>query len=161
MNKHTLPEPKRSSTSSGSNPSFGTILINSSGNFTVTGMGFQPAHIKFEAAIPVDSTDTEFSGSGNSNTEDNFEGVMVGFSTPNKEQFVSSGGSGNSINAVRAFSKSDHCVGVSYGDQNGNEIAEITATISSFDSDGFTLNCDTYSSVGNVSGLLVIYTAWE
>lgn len=139
---------------------FGTIKINGTGDYSVTGLGFKPSKVKFEGAVPIDSTDSESAG-GSGSTESNYMGTMVGYAKDDgSEQVMCSGGSGNSINNIRYYSSSSHCVGVSYGGQNGGELAQITATMSSWDSDGFTINCDTYSSVADVTGLLVMYTVW-
>lgn len=148
-----------SNLSSGNTVEMGTILINGTGDYNVTGLPFEPSRIEFKAAIPVDGSDVTLTGSGN---EDGFSGPMFGFAVNGgSQQAIYSGGSGNSINNIRAGSKSGQAVFVEYADANGSQIAEIQASVSSFNSDGFTLNCGTYSSVANVSGLFVIYTAYK
>lgn len=139
----------------------GTILIDETGDYSVSGLGFTPSKIKFSAVLPIDGEDTTLTGSGN---EDGFSGIQLGFAKDDDgttvEQSMCTGGSGNSINNIRAVSSSSHCIYVEYADEDGNEIATIGVTLSSWDSDGFTLDCDTYSSVDNVDGLLVMYEAY-
>jgi hypothetical protein len=137
----------------------GDVLVNGSGNYAITGVGFEPSYVRMTATLPVDGRDVTLTGSGN---EDGFSGYMVGYAvndgTPT-QQASYTGGSGNSINNIRAGSSSSHVVYVQYGDQNGNNIAQIYGTLESFDSDGFTINIGTYNSVGAVSGLLLFYEA--
>lgn len=144
---------------------FGTILVNSSGDISVTGLGFAPNKVKFESTAPVDATDTEGAPTANANTEDNFSGIMVGFAKNTSggtvQQVTSSGAPGNNTNAIRHFASSSKCIGISYADQDGNEIAQIDGTLSSWDSDGFTVNIGTFNSVANISGALVVWTAWR
>lgn len=144
---------------------FGTILINATGDFTVTGLPFAPSRVKFSAAVPLDATDAAKRPTLNSDEEDNFGGVMIGYAADTGggtvQQAMSSGGSGNSINAIRVFGSSTHCIGVSFGNQDGLSAGNIRATLSSWNADGFTVNVGTYSGITTISGLLVMYEAYE
>ena len=144
---------------------FGTVLINSTGDFAVSGLGFRPRRLKLEAAPPVDSTDMETAGPKNGNEEDNWSGVMVGFAKNDSggtvQQAISSGQGASSTNATRSIASSSLAFAVSYANTNGGEVGQISGTLKSWDSDGFTLNANTFSGITNLNGLLLIWTAWR
>lgn len=66
------------------------------------------------------------------------------------------GGSGNSINDISRFSSSSHCIGIRYSNQNGNSLGITSASIVSFDNDGFTINVDRHAD-----NLVVIFEAYK
>lgn len=143
----------------------GTLVLNGTGDFSVTGLGFAPSRIKFENALGVEATDQEGGPSNTGDSEENFSGFMAGFAKNDNgtttQQVMASGVSGNSVNSIRVFSSSAKCIGVSYGGQNGTtEVGEIQASLKSWDSDGFTVNVDTYLNMVDLAGVFVMYTAW-
>ena len=74
------------------------------------------------------------------------------------QQVINGGGSGNSINSISRYTSDSHCVGVRYGNQNGASNGINSATLTSFNSDGFTLNVDSYLTNEN---LVIIYEAYR
>lgn len=60
------------------------------------------------------------------------------------------GGHGNSINDISRYASNSNCIGVRYGNQNGDDLGKITAYLSSFNTNGFTLSVSyTLGTVGN------------
>lgn len=141
----------------------GKFRITSTGTQTITGIPFAPDMVEFHAEAPVEGYDTEESGGANSNTTDNFTGSMTGFARNDNgttvQQVISSGGSGNSINAIRQYSSSSRCIGITYGDQNGNEVGQVDANLSSWNNDGFDINVQSFNL--DESGIVVIYKAYK
>ncbi len=157
----------------------GFFIISSSGNQSITGIPFQPTQVTFVAHANIESTDIDGdNGVGNNNKGiNNSFGTMNGFARDDNgsitQQVIYVGGSGNSINDISRFASSSNCIGVRYGDQNGNDLGKITAPLISFNSDGFTINVTyTNGTVTNNGGnvhptdvlnesLVVLYTAYK
>lgn len=140
----------------------GKFIINSGGDITITGLPFEPSQIKFTAHANVETSNLNIdNGVGdNNNGIHNTFGSMSGFATNYNgtidQQVIFIGGSGNSINDISRYASSSNCIGVRYTNQNGNRIGSTLASVTSFNSDGFTLN------VGNFSdGLIVLYEAYR
>lgn len=134
----------------GNNPSvyFGVFTITSSGNQTINGLPFQPSQISFTAHANVESLNLNSdNGVGN-----NDRGIANSFGSSNGfarldgvsivQQTIYVGGSGNSINDISRYASSSHCLGLRYGNQNGDNLGLTTASLVSFNVDGFTINID-------------------
>lgn len=139
----------------------GIIQITSTGAINVSGLPFSPRNITFVAHANVESLNLNADNAvGNNNT-----GLANSFGTTNGfarndggsvvQQTIYVGGSGNSINDISRYASSSHCLGIRYGNQNGNNLGLTTAQCTGFTADGFTLNVDNYSD-----GLVVLYTAY-
>lgn len=142
----------------------GFFIINANGSKSITGLPFQPSQITFVAHANVESLNIDAGGALNSNTIDNSFGSMNGFARDNNgviiQQVIYVGGSGRSINNISRFSSDAHCIGLRYGDQNGNDLGKITASLSSFDTNGFTINI-TRTLNATSENLVVLYTAYK
>lgn len=139
----------------------GVIQITSTGTITVSGLPFAPRNITFVAHANVESLNLNSDnavGNNNSGLANSF-GTTNGFARNDGgsvvQQSIYVGGSGNSINDISRYASGSHCVGIRYGNQNGNNLGLTTAQCTGFTSDGFTLNVDNYSD-----GLVVLYTAY-
>ena len=112
----------------------------------------------------------------NSNTIQNTAGSMNGFvrnngNAPFVQKVIFIAAHGNSINDISRYSSDQHCLGLRYTNQNGNNLGIINAELTSFDttvgSFGFTLSV-TYTkgpTFGNTDifneNLVVLYTAYK
>ena len=149
--------------SSGPQVYVGSFQISATGNLDITGLPFQPSSIIFTAYANIETTDINddndaIPDADNDNTLANSFGSMKGYARDDgatiSEQVICNGGNGNSINDISRYASSSHCIGVRYGNQNGDQVGLTTATLSSFNADGFTINTDNFSD-----GLLVIFEA--
>lgn len=140
----------------------GTFRITVAGTVTITGVPFQPSSITFTAYANVENYDIDTdNGVGNNNTGiANAYGNMRGFarddSGTTNEQVIYNGGHGNSINDISRYASSSHSIGLRYSNQNGDKIGLTTATVTSFNSNGFTMNTDNFSD-----GIVVIFEAYR
>lgn len=122
------------------------FIISSSGNKVVSGLPFQPSQVTFVTHANIESLNIDAdNGTGNNDRGiDNSFGTMNGFARDDSgtitQQVIYAGGHGNSINDISRYASSSHCIGVRYGDQNGADLGKITASLSSFNPSGFTLN---------------------
>ncbi len=140
----------------------GTFQITGTGSQNITGIPFEPSHITFSAYANVEifnlNSDNAV-GNNNSGIANSF-GSMTGFARNDgntiTEQVIYVGGSGNSINDISRYASSSHCIGLRYGNQNGNNLGVTSATVTSFNSNGFTLNTDSFAD-----GIVVIYQAFR
>jgi len=140
----------------------GFFVISGTGALTVSGLPFQPRNITFVAHANVESLNLN-SDNGTRNNESglpNAFGTSNGFARDDSgfvtQQNIYIGSSGNSINDISRFASSSHCVGMRYSSQNGDNLGETTASFTSFTSDGFTINVDSFAD-----GLVVLYTAYN
>lgn len=136
----------------------GHFIVTGSGTKTISGLPFQPNQVQFHVTFPVYSANVEEAGPANQNSDKNSSGHAFGYVRDDgaiTQQASASIGTGNSINAVRYSSSSSHCVFISPGDQNGNEMAQISISFSSWNSDGFDLDVETFSSVEE--GAVLVY----
>lgn len=114
------------------------------------------------SALKLPPANTTVGGTGNDNNTgiENSFGYMTGFAQNYNgtiaQQVICGGGSGNSINDISRYAANNRCVGVRYGNQNGVKLGLTTASITSFDDDGFTLNVN-----NNDDARVVIYTAYR
>ncbi|MEM9866291.1 MAG: hypothetical protein AAF765_01290 [Bacteroidota bacterium] len=145
-----------------SNNYVGAFQITGIGSQNVTGIPFEPSHITFSAYANVESLVLNSDNAvGNNNTGiANSFGSMTGFARNDgsniTEQVIYVGGSGNSINDISRFASNTHCIGLRYSNQNGNNLGITSASVTSFNSDGFTLNTDSFAD-----GIVVIYQAYR
>ncbi|NER09289.1 hypothetical protein SAMN06265375_1011217 [Muriicola jejuensis] len=140
----------------------GAFQINGTGNLTISGLPFQPTSITFSAHANVDDFNLD-ADNGIRNNERGLEnsfGSMNGFARDNgssiAHQVIYVGGHGNSINDISRYASSSHCIGIRYGNQNGDNLGLTTARITQFNPDGFTVNTDNYTDA-----LLIMYTAYR
>lgn len=140
----------------------GAFQVSSLGNQTITGIPFEPSSVTFSAYANVESFNINSdNGVGNNNrTLANAYGSMTGFARNDgsgiSEQVIYVGGSGNSINDISRFASNSHSIGLRYSDQNGNNLGITSASVTSFNSDGFTLNTDSFAD-----GIVVIFQAFR
>lgn len=139
----------------------GQFIITSTGNINITGLPFQPSSVTFVAHANVETLNLDSSGS-NINNKDNSFGTTNGFARDNNgsitQQFIYLGGSGESINNISRYSSSSNCIGLRYSNQDGNPFGRTLASLTSFNSDGFTINVSSQLANENV---VVLYTAYK
>lgn len=129
----------------------GFFTISSAGSQVISGVPFTPSQVTFVAHANVESLNIDAdNGTGNNDRGiDNSFGTMNGFVRDDSgsitQQVIYVGGHGNSINDISRYASSSNCIGVRYGDQNGADLGKITASFTSFDTNGFTLNA-TYTN---------------
>lgn len=124
----------------------GKFIITGTGSQTITGLPFQPTSIKFSAHANVESYNINAdNGVGNNNgTYQNAFGSMQGYATNYggsiHQQVIYVGGNGNSINDISRYASSSRAIGIRYSNQNGDNQGLTAAEITSFNTDGFTIN---------------------
>ncbi|MFV0564246.1 MAG: hypothetical protein ACK5NB_00275 [Flavobacteriaceae bacterium] len=110
---------------------------------TVSNIPFQPSQVTFVAHANVESVNLDSDNGVSNNTAGlkNAFGTMNGFANANTntQQVIFIGGNGNSINDISRYASSTHCVGVRFTDQDGNDLGLIEGSISSYNTNGFTL----------------------
>lgn len=140
----------------------GKAIITASGSLVVSGLPFEPKRISFTAFANVDSyNQSADNGVGNNNSGlANAFGGMNGYAQENSgtvdQQVIYNGGSGNSINDISRYASSGHCIGLRYSNQNGDSLGITSASLTSFNSDGFTLNVDSYAD-----SVVILYEAYR
>ena len=140
----------------------GVFIISATGSQTITGIPFQPTQISFVAHANVESLNLDSDnavGNNNSSIANSF-GTGNGFARDNggsiTQQTIYVGGSGNSINDISRYASSSHCIGIRYGNQNGDSLGLTTAVLSTFNVDGFTINVDNLAD-----NIVVLYQAYD
>lgn len=140
----------------------GVFIISATGNQTIAGIPFQPSQISFVAHANVETLNLNSDNGTNNNNSgiSNSFGTSNGFARDDNgtiiQQNIYVGGSGNSINDISRYASSAHCIGVRYGNQNGDSLGLTTASVISFNLNGFTLNVDNLAD-----NLVVIYQAYD
>ncbi len=140
----------------------GVFIISALGNQTINGLPFQPSQISFVAHANVETLNLNSdNGVGNNNSGiPNSFGSANGFARDDggsiTQQTIYIGGSGNSINDISRYASSSHCLGLRYSNQNGNLLGLTTASLSSFNTDGFTINVDSYAE-----NVVVLFQAYD
>ena len=147
-----------------------TTGTTSATSVTYVGLPFQPSQMTFVAHANVENIDLDLPGSGANDINNSF-GTMNGVarqssSTTISQQVIYIGGSGQSINNISRFSSSSNCIGLRYGNQDAANLGKITASMTSFNSNGFTLNVKyTAAASGNTAVLsenvIVLFTAYK
>ncbi|WP_372936881.1 hypothetical protein [Seonamhaeicola sp.] len=141
---------------------FGKFIISGTGTQTITGLPFQPTSIKFSAHANVEGYNLNSdNGSGNNNSGyNNVFGTSIGYATNYggsiNQQVIFIGASGNSINDISKYSSSSRAIGIRYSNQNGDDIGLTAASVTSFNTDGFTINVTNYRD-----HIVVIYEAYR
>ncbi len=141
---------------------FGKFNINTTGTINITGLPFRPSKVKFTAYTNIDNENLDNdnavgnNNNGIPNTFGSTNGYAIEISGVINEQCIFIGGNGNSINDITRYASNSHCLGLRYANQNGDSLGKTTATLTSFDTNGFTLNIDEYSD-----GVIVLYEAYK
>lgn len=140
----------------------GAFRITGLGNQTISGLPFEPSSVTFSAYANVESFNLNSDnavGNNNSGLANAFGG-MTGFARNDggsiTEQVIYVGGSGNSINDISRYASNSHSIGLRYSNQNGNNLGITSATVTSFNNDGFTLNTDSFAD-----GIVVLFQAFR
>mgnify|MGYP001066131407 CR=1 FL=1 len=124
----------------------GKFIITGTGSQTITGLPFQPTSIKFSAHANVESynINSDNGVGNNNNTFQNAFGSMHGYATNYggsiQQQAIYIGGNGNSINDISRYASSARAIGIRYANQNGDNLGLTAAEVTSFNTDGFTIN---------------------
>lgn len=140
----------------------GKFIINTSGSQSISGLPFKPKRIEFVAYANVDSynLNADNGSSNNDNTKEGYFGFMAGYADQSGgavvQQIIQGGGSSNSINDVSRYASNSHCIGIRYANRNAGKLGLTTASLTSFNSDGFTFNVDNY-----YDAIVVLYTAYR
>ncbi|ALM20878.1 lysyl-tRNA synthetase [Nonlabens sp. MIC269] len=164
---------------------FGTITITSSGSVSVTGVGFEPSSVEFVAINRVQTANEGASRSGQNNSNDirMAGGMTTGFAQNNggaiDQYAMATGLSGSSINNIGTYSSTNHCFAALFVNNNGEPIHDngsatggtdtqeglIRASMTSFDTDGFTINVDRFlagsSTNSRENQIVVMYKAYR
>lgn len=142
---------------------FGSILLDSTGDISVSGLPFKPSQILFTAYANIDArnlNDDNSTGRNNDRTKENYHAGADGYARMTagtiEQQTISVGGSANSINDISRYASDSHCIGIRYANQNGDFLGLTTATLKQFNRDGFTLTVDNLAD-----NLLILYQAYE
>ena len=140
----------------------GFFLISATGNVTVTGIPFQPRNITFIAHANVEALNLN----ADNGIRNNERGIANSFASANGfarddsgtivQQTIAIGAHGNSINDISRYASSAHCIGMRYGNQNGDLLGVTSALLTAFTPDGFTVNVDSFAD-----GLVVLFTAYN
>lgn len=144
---------------------------------SITGLPFEPSQITFVAHPNIgsfDINDDNATGDNNSNLLENTHGTMNGFARSDagaiSQAVIYVGAHGNSVNDITRYSNDAQCIGMRYTTQNGDNNGVIAATLTSFDTDGFTLDVTyTLGTFGNAGvqddildeAVIVLYTAYR
>lgn len=140
----------------------GAFQITGLGNSTITGIPFEPSSVTFSAYANVENYNINSDNAVGNNNRGiaNAYGSMNGFARNDggtiAEQVIYIGGSGNSINDISRYASNSHSIGLRYSDQNGNNLGVTSATVTRFNSNGFTLNTDSFAD-----GIVVIFQAFR
>ena len=140
----------------------GKFIVSTTGSQTISGIPFEPSHIKFTAYANIENYDinTNNGVGNNNNTYQNTFGNMNGYATNYAgiidQQVIFNGGSGNSINNISRYASSSSVIGIRYTNQNGNNQGLTAASITSFNIDGFTLNVTNHTE-----DIVVLFEAYR
>ncbi len=140
----------------------GKFIISSTGSQSITGLPFKPKRIEFVAYANVDSynLNADNGSYNNNNTKEGYFGFMAGYADQSGgavvQQIIQGGGSSNSINDVSRYASHSHCIGIRYANKIADKLGLTTASLTSFNSDGFTFNVDNYTDA-----IVVLYTAYR
>lgn len=165
---------------------FGQITVTSSGSVSVTGVGFTPSSIEFVALNRVRTANAGEYRADNNNSNDirMAGGMTVGYAQNNggviQQQVVANGFSGSSINNIGTYASNSHCIAAFFVNNNGEPIHDngtatggadtqgglIRASLTSFNTDGFTLNFDRFlaglgGSPDRSNQIVIIYKAYR
>ena len=85
-----------------------------------------------------------------------FKPSQISFAAHANIESLYVGGNGNSINDISRFSSNSSCIGIRYSNQNGDNLGVTSASLASFNSNGFTINVGSHAD-----NLVVIYQAYK
>ncbi|MEN3322938.1 hypothetical protein VP395_04310 [Mariniflexile soesokkakense] len=140
----------------------GKFIITGTGNQTISGLPFKPSQIKFTAYANIETyTINADNGVGNNNnTYQNVFGSMDGYATNYggiiNQQVVFNGGNGNSINDISRYASSSQAISIRYCNQNGDLQGLTAASVTSFNTNGFSINVTNHTE-----NIVVIYEAFR
>ena len=138
----------------------GSFITNNSGNISVPNVPFRPSPITSTANTNVESFELD----NDNQSTNNDRGIRNSFEHMNDfarletdgttitQNVIYNGSHGNSINDLSRFSSNPLGIGVRYGNQNGYFSGSITANLTSFYNNDFTINVTyTNGSVADIS----------
>ncbi|MGK0255097.1 MAG: hypothetical protein ACI9OE_002616 [Mariniflexile sp.] len=140
----------------------GKFIITRTGSQTISGLPFKPSQIKFVAYANVETYDLSYdNGVGNNqNSYHNVFGSMNGYATNYggiiAQQVIFNGGNANSINDISRYASSSQAIGIRYSNQNGDNLGLTAASVTSFNTNGFTINVSNHTE-----NIVVIYEAYR
>ena len=163
---------------------FGKILVDASGDVIVTGVGFSPKSVEFVAINRIEGYNNTYRADGNNTNDIRMAGgTTIGYAQNTgssiDQQVISNGFNGSSINNIGTYSSSSHCIAAFFVNNNGEPIHDngsptggtdienglISASLQSFDSDGFTLNFDNFlagvAANNRTNQIVIIYKAYR
>ena len=128
---------------SGSDVYVGSFEVTSTGNITIS-TPFAPTMIEFHGeAVGGQNVDR---GNGSGSSINNYQGSFSGTArSDGHRQVVHSGGSGNSINSTSHYSSTTNCIAIRYAGQDGELLGRLLGDVSSFNSNGFTVNISEFA----------------
>lgn len=162
---------------------FGKLVISSTGNIVVTGVGFEPSYVEFTGINRVQAFNAGATRSANNNSNDirTAGGMTSGYVFNNggsiEQQVIADALNGSSMNNIGTYSSTSHCIAAYYTNSNGEPLHDdgtnsgavtqqglVRAALTSFSSDGFTINVDRF--IGAATGtrtnaLVVIFKAYR
>ena len=128
----------------------------------IVGIPFTPRTLEFTAISNTETENGNYIQSTGSNNKDNSVGYTFGYAkristSPFIEQIAISGaGSGASINRVGNYSSTARCFAAQLVDQNANSQGRTSASLFSFNTNGFTLTIEEFTDP-----IVVIYKAYK
>ncbi len=133
----------------------GSFEVTGTETVTVTAPGFTPSSVKFDIHA---NSGQNVSGSGSGgDIVSNSASHMTGFARDDgTRQAIGNSASGNSIDNVRRFSTNSNAILMEYSSQGGANIGTLRGDVTSFDSDGFTVDFTSHAQ-----NEVVIYTAFK
>jgi hypothetical protein len=140
----------------------GKFRITATGSLDITGLPFQPSSIEFRAINNVENYNAGLTRFGSSNVEDkkNNTGVSFGYarnvSGAILQQVITGAISGASTNRSAGYSSNTKCIALQFIDQEAVSYGRTSASLTNFNSDGFTLNVTEFT-VNSV----VMFTAYK
>lgn len=145
----------------------GSFVISANGNKIIAGLPFKPSQITFVAQANIESINIDTGSVDADANIDVFTGSMNGFarkdSASTAQQVMFTGHSGREtgspyVNHTSKYASDANCIAIRYGDEEGAKIGMLTASLTSFNNDGFTINV-TRDNAATSENLLVLFTA--
>lgn len=140
----------------------GKFRITATGTMTVGGLPFKPESIEFKAYANVEdyNVNADNGVSNNAAGAQNYFGDMQGYAKQNpgniEQQVIAGGANANSPNDHSRYASDTKCIAIRYANNNGDNLGLTSASLTSFESDGFTLNVDNFRDE-----LVVLYIAYK
>lgn len=136
---------EQSLTESSKSTYVGSFTVTGTGDYTVSGLPFQPSMVEFDIHA-TGGNDVSTAPPTNDNTDANSASHMSGRARDDGfRQATGNSASGNSINAIRKFATSTEAILMEYSDANGNNVGTLQGDVTSWNSDGFTVNISSFS----------------